>query len=94
MRVHVRKKLLHDRLGMLLPGRIVELPDHQAEFHIRRGEVELYATKVLRDRPLPAVGAEEPSSASPAAPALPQTIASESALGAKRRGRARKTLSS
>jgi len=89
MQVHVKRELLHDRLGRLRPGRIVELPDAQAEWHMKRGEVEPYSTKVLRDRPTPTVGDMQQSSASPPVPASPQTTSTESAPG-KKRGRPRK----
>jgi hypothetical protein len=73
MKVHVvAKRIIDDKRGTLFRGDIVDLPDQKAEFFRRRGEVELYETKVLRDRPSLAVG--NLSSALLAAPLLPQTI--------------------
>ena len=89
MQVHVKRELYDDRLGRLRPGRVVELPDAKAAWHMKRGEVEPYSTKVLRDRPTPTVGDMQQSSASPPVPASPQTTSSESAPG-KKRGRPRK----
>lgn len=86
MKVHVisNKAILDDRLGRLKKGDIKEMPDHKASFYLRRGEVELYETKIVRDRPFEAVGKTEPLSASPAAQASPQTTVNESESGAKK----------
>lgn len=52
MKVHVLSRIVRDdRLGVLKRGQIVEIPDHKAEFLRRKGEVEHYQTKVLRDQP-------------------------------------------
>lgn len=85
MRVFIAKATLHDRLGRLLPGAVVELPDAQARAFIARGVAQDYETKVMRDRPSSAAGGTAPSSASPAVPASPQTTSSASAAGGRRR---------
>lgn len=88
MQVSILKPAVyHDRLGKLVKGRVVEVPDHQANDWLRRGFAERYETKVLRDRPLLAAGA--PLSASPVAQALPQQMSNPSELG-KKRGRPKK----
>jgi hypothetical protein len=52
MKVHVLSRVIRDdRLGALKRGQIVDIPDHKAEFLRKKGEVEYYQTKVLRDRP-------------------------------------------
>lgn len=57
MKVHVvAKRIIDDKRGTLFRGDVVELPDHKANFYRKRGEVEFYETKVLRDRPFLAVG--------------------------------------
>ena len=57
MKVHVVAKVIHDdKAGTIRRGQIVDLPDQKAEFFRKRGEVELYETKVLRDRPFWAAG--------------------------------------
>jgi hypothetical protein len=86
MKVSVTAKaIFDDKLGKLIKGQTVELPDHKARFYLERGEVEFYETKVLRDRPYQAVGTQQ--SASPAAPVLPAQTLSESESGEKKRGR-------
>lgn len=94
MRVYVKETLYHDRLGKLSPGRIVEVPERIGRRWISGKAAEEYETKVLRDRPSPAVGTTGPSSASPAAPASPQTTSSASAPGATPRARRRSGESS
>ena len=79
------KSIFDDKLGKLVKGQTVELPDHKARFYIERGEVEFYETKVMRDRPL--LGAGTQLSASPVAQALPKQTLSESEYGEKKRGR-------
>jgi hypothetical protein len=80
MKVHViAKKILDDKRGTLFRGQVVDLPDAKADFFRKRGEVELYETKVLRDRPYLAVG--DLSSASRAALPLPQTISISYTVG-------------
>lgn len=89
MKVSVLKPIRIDRLGLIRKGQEVELPESIARLYLSQGAVELYQTKVLRENPIPAVG--ELSSALPAAPASPQTIAPESESGGKRkRGRPKK----
>lgn len=79
------KNIFDDKLGKLVKGQTVELPDHKARFYIERGDVEFYETKVMRDRPYQAVGTQ--LSASQAAQALPTQTLSESESGEKKRGR-------
>lgn len=79
------KSIFDDKLGKLIKGQMVELPDHKARFYIERGEVEFYETKVMRDRPL--LGAGTQLSASPVAQVLPEQTLSESSNGEKKRGR-------
>lgn len=84
------REMLHDRLGRLVKGRVVDVPDHQALEWLRRGYAQRYETKVMQERPYMAAGAMEPSSASPVAQvSQPQTL-SESSTGAKKRGRPKK----
>lgn len=86
--------LYHDRLGTLKQGQRVELPEFQAAEFLRRGFVERYETKVIREVPIADVGAVTLSSASPAVLASPQTTSPPSSDGAKKRGRPRKERSS
>lgn len=87
------KTVLDDRLGRLVKGQEVELPDHKARFYIAQGMAEPYHTKVMRDRPSLAVGV--PASASLPAQVSPQTMSNESDIGEKpKRGRKKKALSS
>lgn len=80
------KVMLHDRLGRLTRGRVVDVPDKQATEWLKRGFAELPEVKAARETPSSAAGA--PSSASQAAQASPQTTSSESAPGAStKRGR-------
>ena len=72
--------MLHDRLGRLVSGDVVELPERQAKDMLESGAVEYYQTKVTRDRPYQAVGAQ--LSASQAALVSQQTIAKKSKRGA------------
>lgn len=53
MKVHVLSKIIRDdKLGTLTRGAVVDLPDHKAEFLRRKGEVEYYQTKVIREQPM------------------------------------------
>ena len=95
MKIYIqsRKGVIDDRAGKLPHGATVDLPDHKALFYLARGEAIRYEVKVERDRPCETAGAEEPSSASPAVQASPQTMSSESANGEpvkRKRGRPRK----
>lgn len=89
MRVYVKETLYHDRLGRLSPGRIVDVPDKTARRWISGKAAEEYETKVLHDRPSPAGGMTEPSSASPPAQVSPQTTSNASEPGAPKRSRRR-----
>jgi len=73
MKVKVIKKFYHDKLGRVLPGEIVELQEAQATMLLEQRAVERYATKVVRELPLPNAGVTTQSSALPVAPALPKT---------------------
>lgn len=86
MKVHVvsNKAIFDDRLGRLNKGDVKDMPDHKANFYLRRGEVELYETKVIRDRPSEGAGKTEQLSASPVAPVSQQTTANESESGVKK----------
>ena len=92
MKIYIqsRKGVIDDKLGRLPQGSTVDLPDHKALFYLARGEAIRYEVKVERDRPYETVGAEEPSFASPAVQASPQTTSSESEPGKRKRGRPRK----
>lgn len=96
----IRKTLIHDRLGTLPPGRVVDLPDAQAREFLRRGFVERYETKVVHaspatpGNPSEAAGMAQPSSALPVAQASPQPTLNESESGKRKRGRPRKDRSS
>lgn len=70
--------------GKLKVGSVVELPESLARFFLERGEAEHWVD------PNPSQAAGSLSSASPAAPVLPQTTLSASAPGGKKRGRPRK----
>jgi hypothetical protein len=87
MKVHVLKPVIVDRLGSLRPGAVVEMHPSVGKAYLQQGAVELYETKVIRERPSQAVGAVPLSSASPAAQVSPQTTQSESGNGAKKRKR-------
>jgi len=93
MKVSILKKtLLDDKLGRLMYGEIVDLPEHKARFFLERGDVELYETKVIRENPYPAAGVVAQSSVSPVALVLPPQTPSLSEDGAKKRGRPKKDL--
>ena len=88
----------HMKLGYLAKGQVFEVPDDEGARLIRMGHANpaaapIYATKVVQEQPVVgevpgmAGGAEQPSSASPAAQASPQTTSSESASGGKRKDR-------
>lgn len=93
MKVSILKKtLLDDKLGRLMHGEIVDLPEHKARFFLERGDVELYETKVIRENPYKAAGVVEQSSVSPVALVLPPQTSSLLEDGAKKRGRPKKDL--
>jgi hypothetical protein len=85
--------MLHDRIGRIMPGQTVEVPDFQAREWLRNGWAQLYETKVMQDRPSMAAGVMEPSPALPAAPASQVETLNASEPGVKRRGRPRKEAS-
>lgn len=57
-----KKPLLDDKLGRLLHGDVVDLPEHKARFYLERGEAsECYETKVVVEEPyMTEVEQEEP----------------------------------
>ena len=75
--------------GTLAKDRVLEVPDHFAKFLIERGEAVRYETKEQMERPTVTAGKVEQLSASPAAQVSPQTTASASEPGAKRRRKSR-----
>ena len=87
MKVHVLKTVIVDRLGTLRPGAVVEMHPSVGKAYLQQGAVELYETKVIRERPSQAAGLAPLLSASPAAQVSTQTTSSESAPGAKKRKR-------
>lgn len=93
MKISILKKaILDDKLGRLMHGQVVDLPEHKAQFYVARGDAELYETKVFRENPSKAVGETKPLSASPAVLVLPEQTSSASETGVKRKGRPRKGL--
>lgn len=55
MKVTIKTKaLLHDTLGRLSAGDVVELQDQQAESFIASGWAEQYETKVIQQKPVAA----------------------------------------
>jgi len=89
----IRHKLIHDKLGTLNKGRVVDLPENQAADFLKRGFVERYETKVIDTRPQQPAGMDVQPSASPVGQASPQTTLSESESGKPKRGRPRKDQS-
>lgn len=87
VKISVTAKVINDdRLGRLVKGDVREMPAHKAQFFLRRGEVELYETKVVRERPLEGAGTQQ--SASPVAQVLQaQTLSASESGEKKRRGR-------
>ena len=85
-----KKPILDDKLGRLVHGAVVDLPEHKARFFLERGEAEMYETKVVRESPYVVAGATEPLSALPVALVLPEQTQSESSNGEKTRGRPKK----
>lgn len=101
MKVTIKARtLIHDRLGTLHAGQVVDLPDNQAREFLRKGWVEHYQTKVIHSSPASpgnpseAAGMARQPSALPVAQASLQTTSSESALGKRKRGRPRNDQSS
>jgi hypothetical protein len=83
MKIHVLKKIRHDKLGLLVPGSIVDLPEKQAEMYLSQNAVERYQTKVIRQEPFIGAGETIPLSASPAGQALTKTTLKKSKTGVK-----------
>lgn len=81
------KVIFDDRLGRLQKGAVVTMPRQKAKFFLERGEVELYETKVVRERPMTATGA--PLSALPVAQVSQSQTLSLSESGEKKRRKAR-----
>lgn len=84
------KKILDDRLGALIKGQVVELPEHKALFYVARGEAEYYETKVIKENPLSGAGIQ--LSASPVAQALPEQTLKPSESGEKKKRKTKKAL--
>ena len=79
--------ILDDRMGRLEQGQVIDIVDHKAEFYIEAGCAELFETKVAREFPCEAAGAEQPQSASQVALVLPEQTAKPSVSGDKKRKR-------
>lgn len=77
----VSKVIHHDRLGKLVRGAVIELPEHQASDWLRRGWVERAEVKEDRERPSEAAGTQ--SSALPVAPASPEQTLKSSKRGGR-----------
>lgn len=82
------KKEIHLIGGTKYAGDVVDLEDRIAARYLAQGAVERYETKVLREVPLLDAGAAEPSCASPADQASPETTRKPSRRGGKRKGKA------
>lgn len=89
MKVCVLKPLLHDQLGPLRKGRIVDVPEPWASKWLAVGAVERYETKVIREVPLADAGREVPLSASPVVQASTEPMSKESKPGAKKKAKKR-----
>lgn len=85
MKVSVLKPLRHDTLGALRKGAVVDMPEPWATKYLKRGAVERIETKAKRSAPLADAGAEQPSSASPAAPASTKKTSPRSKRGVRRK---------
>ncbi len=84
MKVEVLKTFYHDRLGRVVKGQVVELPEAQAQMFLEKNAVRRYATKVVREVPLENAGVEEQSSALPVEEVLTKTTSTKSKRGAKK----------
>lgn len=85
MKVTVKARtLLHDKLGRLREGQVVELPENQAREFLRRGFVERYDTKVIQSNPHLPAGTEQQPSASPAGQASTSKTSNSSGRGKKK----------
>lgn len=87
-----KKPLLDDKLGRLMNGQVVDLPEHKALFYVSRGEAEHYETKVFRENPYKAAGQVTQPSALPVALVLPEQTLNVSEDGAKKKGRPKKEV--
>lgn len=96
MRVVPIKSFPHDRRGQMVAGRVYEVDEAEGQRLVglrlvRQASPDEYETKVIDPRPVPgpspAVGEVQPSSASPAAQASPQTTAKPSDAGGKKKGK-------
>jgi hypothetical protein len=83
MKVKALKRFYHDKLGRVSPGDIVELQEAQATMFLEQRAVERYATKVVREIPLPDAGVTTQSSALPAAQASQPTTSEKPKRGRK-----------
>ena len=72
MKYHVLKPINIAGLGRIAPGRELELHPSVAALYLPSGAVEAVKTRELRENPAQPDG--EPSSASPAGQASPQTM--------------------
>ena len=79
----VSKVLYHDRLGKLVRGAVVDLPESQAVAWLKSGWVEPADAKVERERPSEAAGT--PSSALPVAPVSTEQTPTPSKRGGKQK---------
>lgn len=52
MKVTVLKSFLHDRLGRVLKGDVIDIQDFQARTLAKAGIVSTYATKVVVEEPV------------------------------------------
>lgn len=71
--------------GRVPVGSVFEMADHQARFHLARGEIEYFVGNEA-----PTDGKMPPSFVSQAVPVLPTTTPEQSSDGARKRGRPRK----
>ena len=89
---HTKKDILITQNGLpvrVKAGREIELPYAVAEIYLAQGAIERYATKVIRQDPLPHAGVDTQSSALPAVEALIKTTSKP----VKRGGRPKKQQS-
>lgn len=63
MKIAIKSKrpLLDDKLGRLMHGDIVDMPEHKARFYLERGDAMSYEAKVVVEKPyVQEIEAEEP----------------------------------
>jgi len=93
MKIHITsKKPVLTQHGRFAVGSTVEVPHQLAQFLIARGDAVAFEVKEAIDRPSLAAGEVVQSSVLPVVQALPQTIVTESAPGAKKKAKTRKTV--